>query len=240
MRFHWVSSACLAFRSYFVSRFTHGWVHYTRHRALRSNILPPRAETTIRLASPVNQSPAMPRLQEVLLLDPPHGLHSPLDELIFWLNDTAAMHSGAYPQDAISFKNPPALPRSRVRPAMEYCAEHDEDEVPAVPAVDFRYQEDTLNKFQYPIACQGNVDSKWLQGRTNLQHPAEDGAPALGDYSDQKPGRPGHSPIVHRLAKEDEGVKQQHCVKRALHTAGSRGLVRLAKKLSIMISSALP
>ena len=221
-------------------RFAHRRVHYTRRRALRSNIFPPRAETTIQLASPVNQSPAMPRLQEVLPLDPPRGLHSPLDELILWLNDTAAMHSGAYPQDAISFKNPPPLPRSRVRAAVEYCAGRDEDDVPAIPAVNVRYQEHAFNKFQDFIACQGNADSKWLQGRTNLQHPAEDAAPALGDYSDQKAGRPEHSPAVHRLTKEDEGVKQQRRVKHTRHIAGSQGLVRLAKKLSMMLSSALP
>jgi hypothetical protein len=51
----------------------------------------------------------MPRLQEVL----PHGLNSPLDELIFWLNDAATMYNGAHPQDAINFKRSPALSRIR-------------------------------------------------------------------------------------------------------------------------------
>ena len=181
----------------------------------------------------------MPQRQEVLPLDPPRGLHSPLDELILWLNDTAAMYSGAYPQDAIGSESSPALHRPKIKAAVRYCAGHGNDDVPTIPAVDLHYHQCTFNKFQYFITYQGNANSNSSQGRTALQRAAERGAPAQ-DCSDQLPGRLEHPPVVHHLAKEDD-VKQQRRVKRKRQIAARpRGLIRLAKKLSIMLSLALP
>ena len=188
----------------------------------------------------------MPRLQEVLPLDPPRGLHSPLDELILWLNDTAAMHSGAYPQDAIGLKSSPALPRSKVRAAVRYCAGHDEDDVPTIPAVDFRYQECNSNKFQYFISYQDNTGLKCpqavcgSQGGSIVQPLAECDVLHLDHYCGQVPTKLKRSPTIHLLAEKDGDMKQRR-IKRARYiVAKPQGLARLAKKLSMMLSLAMP
>jgi hypothetical protein len=176
----------------------------------------------------------MPRLQEVLPLDIPRGLNSPLDELIFWLNDAAAMYNGAHPQDAVNFKRSPASGRSKVQTAKRYCAGHDDDDVPAIPAVDFRWHQYTLNKFEYIIAYQDDVDLKCAQGTNDLRRPAEHETTAC-HY--QVPCRLERSPTMHRPVEEEGDAKPQRRVKLGrLVSIRSQGLARLIKKLNTMFS----
>jgi hypothetical protein len=176
----------------------------------------------------------MPRLQKVLPLDPPRGQLSPLDELIFRLNDAAAMYSGAYPQDAINTKLSPTLCPSKVQAVVRYCAGHDEDDVPAIPVVDFRCHQYTLNKFEYIIAYQDDIDLKCAQGTNNLRRPAERGT-TVCHY--QVPCRLERSPAMHRPAEEGDAKLQRRIKLGRLISIRTQGLACLIKKLSTMFSS---
>ena len=163
-------------------------LHYTRHRARRSNVLPYYFETATPLASPVDQFLGTPRLQEILPLDPPREALSPLDELIFWLNDAAAMCSAVYPQITVNSKHSPAGRGCEVQAAMRCGAVHDGDDVPAIPEMGFRCHQCTFNKSEFFEGNAALKGSRRSHDEATLQHPAECDTTVL-DYCDQVPAR---------------------------------------------------
>jgi hypothetical protein len=128
---------------------------------------------------------------------------------------------------------------SNVHTAKRYCAGHDDNNVPAIPAVDFRFHQYTFNKFEYIIAYQDNVDLKCSQGMNDLRCPAERETTASDDYCHYQV--PCSSPAMHRPAEEEGDAKRQRWVKFGpLISIRAQGLARLIKKLNTLLSSALP
>jgi len=171
---------------------------------------------------------------DIVVLESLCGTRSPLDELVARLNDAGAVHGSAYPQDTLALNHYPQS-RAEDRRTIQYCAGHDDDDVPAIPAVDFLYCNPTLNDFAFLVGYRDDGDlegaqvANHSQTDTTPQRPGERDTPVSDNYDHQEPATSKYSFTIEPDA--EDVVTHQRRVKRARHVAGPSILAGFTKKL---------
>ena len=173
---------------------------------------------------------------DLVVLDTLYGARSPLDELVSRLNDASAMHGSAYPQDFLALDHSP-LCRAEDPRTVQYCAGHDDDDVPAIPAVDFLYCNPTLNDFRFILGYRDDADLECVQvanyshGDTTPQCPAKRDTPVPENDHLQEWATEYSFTIGPDAEEGGSDATHQRRVKRTRHVAGPLILAAFTKKL---------
>ena len=171
---------------------------------------------------------------DVVVLESLCGTRSPLDELVSRLNDSGAVHGSAYPQDALALNHYPQS-QAECRRTIRYCAGHDDDDVPAILAVDFRYCNPTLKDFAFLLGYRDDGDLECAQAanhsQTNTipQRPGEHDTPVSENYDLQELATSKYSFTIEPDPEDD--VTHRRSVKRARRVASPSILAGFTKKL---------
>ena len=218
--------------------FSHHSFHRIRRGLRRSNAIRYHPKTSTAPIPHTNQLPANPGsvCLAVAVLESLCGTRSPLDELVSRLNNTGAVHGSAYPQDTIAL-NHYFLSRVEARRTVRYCAGHDGDDVPAIPAVDLHYCNPTLNDFAFLLGYRDDGDLKSLQAAnhsqtdTTPQRPDERDTPVSEHYDHQELATSKYSFTIEPDADDDVTHYDRRHIKRARHVVGPSILAGFTKKL---------
>ena len=212
----------------------HRSFHCIRRGLRRSNAIRYNRKSSAAPVPHTNQLPANPVCLDVVVLESLCGTRSPLDELVSRLNDAGTVYGSAYPQDALALNHYPQS-RAEYRRTIRYCAGHDDDDVPAIPAVDFRYCNPTSKDFASLLGYRDDGDlecaqvANHSQTDTILQRPRERDTPVSENYDLQELATSKYSFTIEPDPEDD--VMHRRRAKPVRHVAGALILAGFTKKL---------